>query len=234
MPWFRDENGDPKYAASIFTTEELPTWNEMYNEWWKNKIFSSNVDLGLDTYYNTIPRSKVLMAQACNQLNKMLYEDGVLEKKCSYGIYVYFILSGKEMQTFRVDKSRKDQIPIVTLEDIEIYDIPNPNKFYIENPFKIVGKDYTHKDITDAEFNDFCGIHAVFNDPVKCIEIPLYKLNSENQNNSDFIMKLITDLLSEMKTYFEGKPGWKDANGNNIEGSNDKQLDCVSGYDPAL
>lgn len=76
MPWITDENGEIKYTLSIYTKEELPTWSEMYNDFWLKEIFSFNEksDQTPDRYWK-IPHNKYILAIACNQLNKMVYED---------------------------------------------------------------------------------------------------------------------------------------------------------------
>ena len=38
MPWIT-ENGEKKYIPSAYAKEELPTWNELYNEFYKNQYY---------------------------------------------------------------------------------------------------------------------------------------------------------------------------------------------------
>lgn len=71
MPWIKDENGTTTYKVSLYTKEELPTWNEVYNEWYQN-VYDENI---LDTYWK-IPKQAYLNAIICNQFNKMVFEDG--------------------------------------------------------------------------------------------------------------------------------------------------------------
>lgn len=69
----------------MFTTkyvkEDLPTYSELYNEFWlKDYWVSRSFEphdpkwQELDPYWE-IPRYKVLLATACNQFNKMMYID---------------------------------------------------------------------------------------------------------------------------------------------------------------
>lgn len=76
MPWV-NENGEDVYKASLYAKEELPTWDELYSEFYKKQTFfydpkRENV---LDPYWG-IPRDIVLLATCCNQLNKLIFEDG--------------------------------------------------------------------------------------------------------------------------------------------------------------
>ena len=69
---------------SIYVKEDLPTWSEVYYEFYKNKTFSfdhedDNQLNDIDKYWK-IPRRKVLLATVANQFNKMLYEDGYSDK----------------------------------------------------------------------------------------------------------------------------------------------------------
>lgn len=71
MPWIKNEDGTTIYKVSLYTKEELPTWNEVYNEWYQN-VYDENI---LDTYWK-IPKQAYLNAIICNQFNKMVFEDG--------------------------------------------------------------------------------------------------------------------------------------------------------------
>lgn len=76
MPWVR-ENDEDVYKASLYAKEELPTWDELYSEFYKKKIFKydPNVEHEKDPYWK-INRDLVIMATCCNQLNKLMFEDG--------------------------------------------------------------------------------------------------------------------------------------------------------------
>ncbi|MCM1220104.1 MAG: hypothetical protein NC548_37000, partial [Lachnospiraceae bacterium] len=66
MPWVLDENGNKKYTPSIYAKEELPTWNEFYNEFYKsgNYTYDGGKDVfEIDPYWK-IPRKKYLLAVA--------------------------------------------------------------------------------------------------------------------------------------------------------------------------
>lgn len=81
MPWV-DNGVEKKYVESRYLHDELPTWNEVYNEFWLNKAFSYNEERDSerkDPYLN-IPYRKYLLMMMCNQLNKNLYEDNCMDK----------------------------------------------------------------------------------------------------------------------------------------------------------
>ena len=99
MPWTTDQNGDAIYEPSIYAKEELPTWNEIYNEFYKKEYYRDrSIDPEdqrwneIDPYWN-IPRYKYLLGTVCNQFNKMLFEDGyrikIMDKLAEQGILVY-------------------------------------------------------------------------------------------------------------------------------------------------
>ena len=82
MPWITDDKGNKSYKVSLYTKNELPTWNEVYNEYWLKTINiyipdSSDPDMHIEDPYWKIPRRIVLLAMIANQLNKMLFEDNM-------------------------------------------------------------------------------------------------------------------------------------------------------------
>lgn len=87
MPWITDSNGEKKYQVSIYAKEELPTWDEIYNKFYKEGITS--YDPGEESHQDTdiywkLPSRKVILATVCNQFNKMLFEDGKLQETIEY------------------------------------------------------------------------------------------------------------------------------------------------------
>ena len=55
MPWIKDSNNEDKYIASKYAKEELPTWNEVYNEWYikyKDDLYTFKTERNteMDTY----------------------------------------------------------------------------------------------------------------------------------------------------------------------------------------
>lgn len=78
MPWIIDKNGDQQYKVSIYAKEELPTWSEIYNEFYINNYYyfdPKNPDHQIEDSYWKIPHRKYLLTMICNQFNKTLFED---------------------------------------------------------------------------------------------------------------------------------------------------------------
>ena len=88
MPWVIDRNsGEKRYQVSLYTKEELPTWTEVYRDWFNAKKYyydpSNDDHQELDKYWN-VPRLKYLHAVICNQFNKTLFEDNKKEELLKY------------------------------------------------------------------------------------------------------------------------------------------------------
>lgn len=75
MPWVHNKNGIPEYQASIYVKEILPTWSELYDEFYQKKHYTYQVDQDteLDPYWK-MPHVRYLLGIVCNQFNMMLYE----------------------------------------------------------------------------------------------------------------------------------------------------------------
>lgn len=77
MPFKLDINNEPKYFPSMYSKDELPTWEELYRVY-ENKIFyfdPTNPDHQSKDLYWKYHHRKMLLIWTCNQLNKFLYED---------------------------------------------------------------------------------------------------------------------------------------------------------------
>lgn len=88
MTWIKDDNGDNKFIPSLYTKRELPTWSEIYYEFYKGNVFSYDINNDMhheyDRYWKTVHKRKVLLAKICNQFNKMIFEDGIKENLLDY------------------------------------------------------------------------------------------------------------------------------------------------------
>lgn len=80
MPWKTNKTGVKTYSVSIYAKEELPTWGEVYNDWYKAgmPMYNRNDDHEIDPYWR-IPKLKLLVTLVCNQFNKMLLEEDGLK-----------------------------------------------------------------------------------------------------------------------------------------------------------
>ena len=182
MPWI-EENGNAIYKASPFTKDTLPTWNEIYHEFYKKKItkYLTDKDTELDKYYQ-VPRNKVLVAFMCNQLNKMIFESD--SSLC--GKYFFELIWWNKYKDVANQKFEKDYFPT-------IYEISN--MAYETSLFKL--KDYEYKDLRDSRWDLF---------------LSLYSLSSEKwiPDIMEEYWDVIHHLLEPVIKYFENGVGWKD------------------------
>ena len=182
MPWV-EENGNHFYKASPFIKEALPTWDEIYNEFYKKKItkYLEGKDTELDHYYQ-VPRNKILVAFMCNQLNKMLFESD----SSLHGKYFFELIWWRKYKDIANQKFEKDYFPT-------IYEISN--MAYETSLFKL--KDYEYEDLRDSRWNLF---------------LSLYSLSSEKwiPDIMEEYWDVINHLLEPVIKYFENGVGWKE------------------------
>ena len=130
MPWKENpETKEKDYELSLYAKEELPTWSEVFNDWFNGKhyIYDPNYPSHqeLDKYWK-IPRKKYLLAIVCNQFNKTLFEDGKKEKlldfinnetKVGYGwtaVDVRFVIEGLYPDNLFPEKYTVDEYNKIT------------------------------------------------------------------------------------------------------------------------
>lgn len=78
MPYIRDENDQDIYIPSKYAKEELPTWDEIYNQFFLEKVGfydPRNEEHQIPDMYWKLPHRKMLLGWMANQFNKMLLED---------------------------------------------------------------------------------------------------------------------------------------------------------------
>ena len=248
MPWTIGTNGERVYKVSAFTKEELPTWSEMYEDWYKGGVTSFDADQSdvCDPYWK-IPRRMFLMAVACNQLNKMIFEDGYRDKVLAY-ISEHIFPNAEDIRftcepfkMYNPDESTvtwqkrweeecnsrflgmKDSIP-------PIYTIPLPtgekNPFILDDNCKRVN---ITKRVLPLEI--FPVILFSRSETGKYVYTPQY---SNECQRADW-KKIVDFMMEDMRIYFEGEGvGWKDENGHLIEGDPNKHTCTGVGADPAL
>lgn len=197
MPWIKDENGEDKYIASRYAKEELPTWNEVYNEWYKGYskdlyMFKPNRDIERDTYWK-IPKKLFLLAVVCNQFNKMMYEDGYIDKISNLFENDYINI-------------RFELVPITA----------NANKSPIYSMLNPRGKDNPFVDKTNRVF--------IPKDIVEFVDLQLCLEDANGIYGSSRYMrdKAVNILMEPFIEYFENGIGWKDENGKLIENNKER------------
>lgn len=133
-----------KPVISRYTKDELPTWSEIYYNYWLNydnaNEYHDDEDIyELDKYWR-IPKKLYLLGMVCNQLNKMISEDGIEITSLANGevpskdISSFFVLQPLNYDTvFNGDKA-----PIYTFK------LPNGkrNPFIVNDDKRIEVNDY--------------------------------------------------------------------------------------------
>lgn len=236
MPWIRNINNEKVYKPSIYTKEELPTWSEVYEEFYLKKYYDKTVIKKnrklfeeIDIYWK-IPHYNFLLATVCNQFNKSLFEDESLPQ------VIKELLSTKRFE--EIDNIIDIKFVCHPIDDTQkmieetylglccappIYTIPLPNGN--ENPFI---SDYTRINIKDIqeelEFHIliYCRIEDNFT---------AYDIDVE----SDLFNEVMDVMISKYCEYFEGDdiPGWKNQH-RKVDKSTYTHERCLAGYDPAL
>lgn len=255
MPWKKDVNGEMKYHLSIYSKEELPTWSEVYEEFYlKNQfIYDPNgADaLDLDLYWK-IPKRKYLLAIVCNQFNKMLFEDGMRDK----------------LLKFIRDNLRDDCVDVrFSCEPIDDYELPDDMNNVKEDYERFVT---SWKKAIDDKFVGRTMAPPIYTFPLptgvdnpfviskhpridintintKMCIVPILKFSNPGNDysiaaplpyeewNEDCYNKIIKFMMESFIDYFEGSGiGWKDSAGNLIETDPMKRSCDGAGYDPAL
>lgn len=221
MPWYNAVTGEHVYSPSdsninkdelvyrpsIYAKEELPTWSEVYEEFYLGKQYSydsrnpednNNFDL-----YWKVPHKKYLIAIVCNQFNKMIFEDNLkdqiieeINKQLGFNILnLQFTIYPLHCHYIVLDPDKQPAI----------YSIKMPNGS--NNPFMLTK--YNRIDISDfnsmdlnaiIEIDDGDGVHTI------------------RYGNGDEFNTIIEVMIKPFKDYFTGEIGWKDSEGNLIEG----------------
>ena len=222
MPWILNKDGLIRYKLSEYVKEELPTWDEMYNEFYKKRLYKYNpkIDTEMDLYWNSIPRKLYLMAIAANQLNMHLFEFGEMRSLIRAIMYKYETevdhVNPLRIQTinFRLNKDHwwADAVPIYHI-----------TKDGYENPF-IQSMDRR------LDIHQFIDNEMTFSIVIVLSDEDKPKV--EIVKPDDFLFDMIMELaMTNYKTYFEGNGvGWKDKDGKLIES---RPFDHPDG-DPAL
>lgn len=247
MPWITDANGERSYKISAYVKEELPTWSEFYEDWYKNSIWRWDLNTTgiLDPYWK-IPRQLYLMTIACNQLNKMIFEDGYQAKLLDFiskeifpnaedvrftcqPIPSYDPNDSSKVFEEKLAKEMNDRYVGLPTSLPPIYTIPHPDGF--PNPF-IINKDARRIKVTDLGEIE---IHPIiqFNrsENGKYVYCPMM---SHEPQAAD-CKKIIDFLMRPIQNYFEGEGvGWKNEEGMLIDNEPSSRNCAGVGADPAL
>jgi hypothetical protein len=85
MPWIKSKDGSMGYKAShIYFKADLPTNAEFLDfVEAKNYSYTYSEELEVDRYWE-VHKQKRLLSVCCNQLNKIIFEDGLKDKLIEY------------------------------------------------------------------------------------------------------------------------------------------------------
>jgi hypothetical protein len=218
-----------KMKLSVYDKDCLPTWDEMYNEFWKHQIFvydakRDSLDKTIDPYWNR-PKRKMILAWACNQLNKMVFEDGVDVVKFINGHYedmmvcddvrFWLLYWGKSLRRTTVviePRLIKEKLP----PPIYVCKIPSTGQYGI---FKT-----QHPSIDVDDLGGWVSLH---------ITILRDGFTQDQRLISNLFTDIIRFVINDIIEYFENGIGWKDKDGKLIP--TEQVTHCQgAGYDPAL
>ena len=214
MPWKKNQNNEDIYIPSIYSKNELPTWEELL-KWYKMMCkndwnwFNCRDELISMPYWN-IPENIYLCAVCCNQLNKMVQEDAILEDP--------------EIKQKLSEVCEADVTMMPHFYCTHFANFVTDTVVYSLTETKDPMVDYTKRDRTlfvnvlmSASYSGDFGLQCVIGDNTGGVVL----LRRD-------VGELVTLMLKKVLEYFTGKVGWKD-----IE-SDTKPTGCVSGFDPAL
>lgn len=228
MPWTTDASGEKKYVVSIYDKDCLPTWEELYKQFYKKRMFNYEPhnrghNFQNDPYWNR-PARKMILAWACNQLNKMVFEDGVdviQFLRYKYGTSfekVHFILVNDSIIKEGEREMCDEIINLIQLKcapPIYSCNIPSTGK-----P-SIFQSNHPHIDIDNLD-------HPIQIVAVASNDVGLYIHTSEE------LEEVIRFVLKDVINYFENGIGWKDAEGNILPSDQPSKKCEGAGFDPAL
>ena len=225
MPWKKNDNGEDVYIPSIYSKNDLPTWEELYRwyktmekHWWG---FTEAARLTDKIPYWDIPERLYLCAVCCNQLNKMRHEDGLCSNQ-------EFMDSLNEL--LKDNTLMEDGFRIINMSFSIFYPEQNDIESVMNTIYTLSYKrdPFTNQEKQNILFN-VTGVTANIG------LTPILHIQTENEvklvpvASSETTGKIATFMLKDVIEYFEGnKVGWKDI-------ISDKSTQrCPSGFDPSL
>jgi hypothetical protein len=233
MPYMKDRNDDEIYIPSAYAKEELPTWNEFYNEFYKPQVLTFNPtddkQCESDLYWK-LPHRKLLLGWVCNQLNKMLFEDNMKENVLAFINNKYYEIFGDIINDIHfILKDATDDSS--TLEDMLSY-----NKLPIIYTCELPTTGKRSIFASEMSSKNIKNMHGVIS-----LQMVLKSGNNTftilpSINNKDVFWDIVRDLIISVIAYFSDLVGWKDAHGNLIDSEYDIRPGCgyQAGFDAAI
>lgn len=243
---------------SVYVKEDLPTWSEVYYNFYKGKVFSFDHENphhtdDLDKYWK-IPRRKLLLTTVTNQFNKMLYEDRYSERFITFLNDNITRNAVSAMFTCELISPPKEITTVHSytqyMRDYEKWSTKYLDHFLKNHPIKETPPIYTltmpdgkpnpfiinDEDVERINVNDLNGylcIHPIIfieenNRKYAYCPTPFVPAQSVDWT------KIIDWMMIPYIQYFENGVGWKDHNGDLIPLTMPEH-NCVGvGFDPAL
>lgn len=232
MPYIKDTNNEDKYIPSKYAKEELPTWEEIYNQFYKNKIW--NYDINDESHqtpdlYWKLPHRKMLLGWICNQFNKMLFEDGMKDHMMSWiSNNITSIGGGNVIDmhfTIIENNNYESQFTYDNLPLIYTCEIPSTGD-----------RSIFASDLPSKNIKSFIGVMQlviIVESDNGVVSIML----SNDKRSEEIYWAIVSELIKDVIAYFEGGfVGWKDANGQRLIDELDIKPGCgyQAGVDAAL
>lgn len=249
MGWRTNEHNVRVYTPSAYTNSELPTWNEVYNDYYRNIYLTGDhcyipgdyrYDDNLDKYWR-IPRKKVILALIANQFNKMIHEDGyadvlypIIGEQCfpslgriitdDNGTHADFSNIVKNVHITLDIPSRMGYDVVEAMYDDDppvIYTLTHPSGK--QDPF--ITNNRRRLSVVSICKPMAITVAVMTDSTAKTIRV----------EDSVVYNAIIECMMRPYIEYFEGAdiPGWKDGEGKLIEGKQ-SAVGCTTGFDPAL
>ena len=174
---------------SIYCKDDLPTWHEMYYEFWNKKLFTFNPldENEIDLYWK-IEHNKMILGFACNQLNKM-----ILENKINLLNFVKETLSDDQIKNFYFILSNDIEVCVENMPSIYALKIPSTKKY------SIFSTDYKRKDLSTITQSVELRLIIVKNSyDFKIIDI-----------SSEVFSVILNKIMTPIIDYFTEPIGWK-------------------------
>lgn len=191
MPYQTLPDGSLEYVVSRWTKDDLPTWHELYYDFYvprNYRYIPGNYQL-MDHYWK-IPRQLYLLATACNQLNKILGEDGRMDETIAQFNYLY------DMHMREIIFTLNPSDTMFLYGPVPIYSLPLPTGE--KNIFAV----------KDADCR--IDVSTMLETPIQLKASLFHKDGSVSEPSVDLMSEMITYILQSVISYFQGSIGWKD------------------------
>ena len=251
MPWEINEVGERVYVPSIFINDELPSFSEMFD--WFNLYFIEtkligtqegyelftevSKDLLLDHPYWNMSNRLCQLVMACNQLNKMILENG-FDKEIGCDTPIHFVLMYMvkdlddpiETHLYYLSNNPVNEVNLVK----PITEDKKPPIYTLEHPSGKISPFISDMGIRTLitrnmakhliEKHAFVNIYMRSGKPIgeDFINDNRYGFDNLYPFFSDTFHDVVAELYKPYKEYYSKH---KDAAKNNR---------CVSGFDPAI